>query len=284
MNSNLLSPLLLTLSFLLFSPKTEAQIGRLPLSPLQTIEQKIARTDITLIYSRPSAKGRKIFGDLVKFDAYWRTGANENTTIEFSEAVYIGGKKVERGKYSIITIPSKSAWEFLLYADTDNWDVPEQVEKEKIVAQIKVIPQSLSDHIENLSISIDNFTNYQFELRIKWEKTQISVPIDLSTRELMDAVILEELSGPDYGDYYLAATYEFESGKNYARGLEWINKAIELTEDIGWWDYRIKSYLLIGLDKKEEAKTIALKGMELAKKAEHSFGMKEFRSILKRLE
>lgn len=284
MNSISLKSLLLILPFLLSIPKVEAQIGRLPLSPLQKIEQKIARTDIGIIYSRPSAKGRKIFGDLVKFDAYWRTGANENTTIEFSEAVYIAGKKVDPGKYAILTIPSESEWEFLLYADTDNWDVPEKVEEEKIVARIKVAPQSLSDHVENLTISIDNFTNYRFELSIKWEKTQISVPIDLNTRELMDAVILEELSGPDYGDYYLAATYEFESGKNYERGLVWIDKAIELTEEIGWWDYRIKSYLLLGLEKREEAKEMALKGMELAKKAEHSYGMREFQSILKSLE
>ncbi|MEM6805087.1 MAG: DUF2911 domain-containing protein [Bacteroidota bacterium] len=284
MNSIFLKSLLLLSSLLIFGSNTEAQIGRLPLSPRQKIEQKIARTDITIVYSRPSAKGRKIFGDLVKFGTYWRTGANENTTIEFSEAVYIGGKKVESGKYSILSIPAKSSWEFLLYADTDNWDVPEKVEEEKIVAQISVEPQSLSDHVENFTISIDNFTNYQCELTIKWAKTQISVPIDLNTRELMDAVILEELSGPDYGDYYLAATYEFESGKNYERGLKWIDKAIELTEEIGWWDYRIKAYLLMGLAQKEAAKEIAQKGMELAKKADHSFGMREFQSILRSLE
>lgn len=99
MNTNKVrTKLILSLVFIgLFLTTGHTQIGRLALSPVQKIEQKIARTDITIVYSRPSAKGRIIFGDLVKFGKHWRTGANRNTTIEFSEAVSIGGTAVPKG-------------------------------------------------------------------------------------------------------------------------------------------------------------------------------------------
>lgn len=274
--------LLFSLTFTI--ENVDAQIGRLRLSPLQKIEQKIARTDITIIYSRPSAKGRKIFGELVKYNEYWRTGANQNTTIEFSEDIVLGNKTVAKGKYAIMTVPSEEGWEFILYSDTNNLGVPETIEEHKIVARTRVEPKKLHSHIENLSIGIENFDNYKFDLSISWERTQILVPVKLTTRKLMDEIIARQLSGPNYADYYLAATYEFESGKNYSRGLEWINKAIEMTDEIGWWDYRIKSYLLIGARYEIEAKETAAKGLSMAKEANNNFGINEFESILGQLE
>jgi len=283
---NFLTPyklLLITLLFF-FLTDVEAQIGRLSLSPLQQVEQQIALTNIRIAYSRPSIKGRKIFGGLVPYNTHWRTGANRNTTIEFSEVVRVGGTKVEAGKYSIITIPAEQQWAFLLYADTDNWDVPETIEEDKIVAQVNVPTIALAHQVENLTMSIDDFTNYKFKLTISWEKTQVSVPIELGTQGMMDNIIEDQLSGPDYEDYYAAATYELESGKNYERGLAWINKAIDLTEEVVWWDYRIKAYMLLGLNEKEAAKEIALMGMEMAQKEGRAYGISEFTAILKQLD
>lgn len=278
-----LSILKCTLVFVLFfliAGESDGQIGRLDLSPLQKMEQNIARTDITIVYSRPSARERKIFGGLVKFNEPWRTGANRNTVIEFSEEVVIGKKLVPAGKYAIITIPSEQQWEFMLYSDTDNWNVPDTIEEKKIVAQIEVAPHLLTQHVENLTIEIGHFNNYEFDLSIRWEKTQITVPIQLTTRVTMDEVIAKTLSGPTYVDYYSAATYEFESGKNHARGLDWINKAIDLTEQVEWWDYRIKSYLLLGMGNEVEAKEVATKGLKLAEIAKSAYGIREFSTIL----
>jgi len=275
--------LILIFSFFIIG-ENKAQIGRLALSPLQKIEQNIAKTDITITYCRPSARGRTIFGGLVKYNEYWRTGANRNTTIEFSEKVIIGDKEVAKGKYAIMTKPSEKQWAFILYSDTDNWDVPEEIEEEKIVAKINIDAKELASYVENLTIGIDDFDNYKFDLSIKWEKTQIIVPIQLSTKSMMDDIISTRLAGPNSSDYYSAANYEFESGKNYEKGLEWINKGIELRDEKKWWDYRVKAHLLMNLGKNKEAKRTAKEGLKLATEKKSGYGIREFESILERLK
>lgn len=161
-----------------------------------------------------------------------------------------------------MTIPKENEWEFILYKDVKNWDVPETIEADKIIAQTTVIPKNVKEYVENFSINIEKFNNYKFDLSISWEKTKVIIPIKLSTKEMMENVLNKQLSGPNHDDYYAAARYEVESGKNYERGLEWINKAMEFKEKVSWWDYRLKAYLLIGLNKKMEAKDTAEKGMK----------------------
>lgn len=274
--------LLLALFGLLLTDVAYSQIGRLDLSPLQKLEQNIARTDIVLEYSRPSMRGRTIFGKLVPFGQAWRTGANRNTTISFSEPVVIADQAVEAGKYAIITIPSKESWEFILYQETDNWDVPDKLKVEKIMVRAPMEVKQLPESLENLGIGIENFDNYTFNLSISWEQTKAIIPIKLTTRELMDEVILTQLAGPNYVDYYSAATYEFESGKNYGRGLEWIDQAMAISEELAWWDYRIKGYLLLGLGETAKAKACAEQGLVLAKEADNAYGIRELQSIIDR--
>ena len=270
------------LSFILFvSPESiSAQIGRLPLSPEQKIIQNIGITDITVHYSRPSKRGRSIFGDLVPYGKYWRTGANRNTTIEISEDFFIDSKSIAKGKYAIFTIPGTEEWDVILYHDTDNWDVPESVDPSKIAARITVPSTTLPLPLEVFTISIGDFTNYNFDLIIAWDQTKISVPIQLNTRALMDQKIQESLDGPGYGEFYLAAVYQMESGGEYAKGLEWINKAIEIQEKAEWWDLRVKAILLDQLNRKKEAKEIARAGMKLALEANREYAINEFNRLL----
>ncbi len=269
---------------LLFQAPLDAQIGRLALSPLQTTTQKIAKTEVEIVYCRPSTRGRTIFGGLEKYGDYWRTGANRNTTIKFADPVFLNGTKVPPGKYAIFTIPNESEWEFFLYKDTDNWDVPEVVEKDKIAASIVVPSLKTEAHYESLNIGIEAFTNYSFDLSIYWENTKIQVPFQLNTKEVMEKKLADVLGGPRYSDYYTAAEYEMESGHNYARGLEWIEKAIELADPPTWWDYRIKAKLLRGLGRNDEVKVLAMKGLEMAKEDKRAYGIREFENILSSLE
>mgnify|MGYP000380326926 CR=1 FL=1 len=112
-----IKPILLITYLFLINDAT-AQIGRFPLSPFQTINQTIGVTDIELTYSRPSMRGRTIFGDLVPHNKLWRTGANRNTTIEFSQDVILGGKRIEQGKYAVFSIPTEKQCAIILYNDT----------------------------------------------------------------------------------------------------------------------------------------------------------------------
>lgn len=266
---------------ILFCSDAFAQIGRLKLSPFQKIEQNIARTDIVIEYSRPLKRERVIFGDLVPFGKWWRTGANQNTTIDFSEKVMIDSVEIPKGKYAIFTKPGKESWDFMLYKDTDNWDVPEVLDSSKIVCTINVPSLSTDRTAEALTISIDDFTNYNFDLSIKWDKTLVVIPIELTTKEFMDKLIDDVLNGPQGGDYYSAAVYQLESEKNYAVGLEYINKAIEIREKPRWYDFRAKALLLLEMNRNAEAKEASEQGMKLAKKISNAYGISEFERILK---
>ena len=96
-------------------------------SPLAKFEQKVGLTDITIEYSRPSVKGRTIFGDLEPFGGVWRTGANKNTVITFSDDVTIAGQEVKAGSYAMFTkLNSAKQWDVMFYSDTENWGVPSE--------------------------------------------------------------------------------------------------------------------------------------------------------------
>ncbi len=105
---------------------TEAQVKTPQSSPKSVLTQVVGLTDVEINYSRPSARGRAIMGDLVPFGKLWRTGANENTTISFSDDVVIDGKTLKKGKYSLYTIPKAGSWEIIFYTTTDNWGNPEK--------------------------------------------------------------------------------------------------------------------------------------------------------------
>ena len=97
-----------------------AQVKTPQASTSQTIIQTVGLTNIELSYSRPSMKGRTIFGNLVPYNKLWRTGANANTTISFDENVMIGGKIIKAGTYAIYTKPNMTSWEIYFYSDASN--------------------------------------------------------------------------------------------------------------------------------------------------------------------
>ena len=125
---------LLTLTICLFCTTfAYAQVEYLRLSPAQTITQRVGATDLTIAFSRPQMKGRKIFGGLTPYGKLWRTGANENTTIEFSHRVKIGNTEVQPGKYALFTEPNPNQWKIYLYTDTNNLDIPNPLDTTKLI-------------------------------------------------------------------------------------------------------------------------------------------------------
>ena len=270
----------------LISSNAYSQIGRLRLSPSQKLEQNIAKTDITIEYSRPNKRDRVIFGDLVPYNEYWRTGANENTTIEFNQDVIIQGARVKKGKYAIITKPNIDSWEVLLYNETTNWKVPETLDSTKIVCTVKADVEALNKTVETFTIYIGDFTNYEFDLVFMWDKTAAILPIDLTTKETMAKLISNEIDGPQAGDYFSAAVYQLESEKDFEQGLEWINKAIEIREKDNkpaWYDYWKKALLLIELERFDEIEPVVEKGLKLAELKKNELGLEEFAKIKKML-
>ena len=259
--------IILLFSALILTVGIQAQITTPQPSPFQKIEQKVGLTDVTLEYSRPSMKGRTIFGGLVPYDAMWRTGANANTKITFSENVEIGGKSVKAGSYAIFTKPGASNWEVYFYSDTNNWGTPEKWDDSKVAAQVSVQAYPMPMNIETFTMSFDELKNDSAMLGILWEKTYVGVPIKFGTDEAVSDNIQKVMNGPSANDYYAAAVYYLETGKDINQAKTWIDKSINMNKEPAFWQLRQKSLIYAKAGDKKGAIEAAKKSMELAKTA-----------------
>ncbi len=143
---------------------------------------KFKKTDnpsplIKVIYSRPSVKGRTIFGDLLKYGEIWRVGANENTEIKFYKAVTIGGTNIPAGSYSLFAIPEKDKWTIIINKDVDMWGAY-AYDESKNIAKVSVPVKTVSTPIEALSIAFTSQGSVA-NLVIGWDKTTVEVPITI---------------------------------------------------------------------------------------------------------
>ena len=241
---------------LALSITVSAQVQAPQPSPSTKVEQKVGLTDVTLEYSRPGVKGRTIFGDLVTLDKMWRTGANKNSIVTFSTSVMINGKEIEAGSYAIFTKPSIQSWEINFYSETENWGTPEAWDASKVAATVLAKSTKLNDKVETFTISIENLSDGSADLSISWDKTKVVVPFTVPTDEMVMASIEKTMAGPSSNDYYAAGRYYKDSGKDYIKALEMINKSIEMRGEEKFWMVRQKALTLAKLGKTE--KSIAL--------------------------
>ncbi|MBN09852.1 MAG: dihydrolipoamide dehydrogenase [Flavobacteriaceae bacterium] len=234
-------------------------------SPSASINQTVGLTDIKIEYSRPSMRGRVIFGNLVPFGELWRTGANANTKISFSDSVTISGETISSGTYAIYTRPGKEIWEVFFYKKSDNWSLPEVWDPK----QIAVVSESNSSiingaPIESFTIQLETLTNNNLELTFSWEKTKVTTLIEVPTHQKTMASIDKTLSkNPSGSDYYKSAVYYLNSDLDLKQAKEWIEIAIEKGAD-KYWHLRQYSLILAALNENEAAIEIAKKSYELA--------------------
>jgi len=249
-----------------------AQVKTPAPSPHATLTQMVGLTEVTIDYSRPSAKGRVVFGDLVPFGKLWRTGANANTTVTFSEDVVIKGTTLKKGKYALFTTPKADMWEIIFYSDTDNWGTPENWDANKVAFSTFVDPIALGNPVESFTISINNLTNDSATLDISWEKTMASIKFEVPTQKMAMASIEKVLAGPTAGDYFSAAQYYFQSNGDLNKALEYVNKAVSMAkpgDDIPFWHLRLKSLIQAKLGDKKGAIETAKMSLANAEKAKN---------------
>ena len=245
----------------------QAQIKTPQLSPTTKIEQKVGLTDITLEYSRPSKRGRIIVGDLVPYGKKWRTGANANTKITFSTNVVIDGKTLKKGTYAIYTIPNKNSWEVFFYNDATNWGLPKKWDDSKVALKTKVNVRDVPNFIETFTISFDNLADLEScNLTITWENVAVPLKISVPTEKIAMKSIEKVMAGPSSGDYFSAASYYYDTGKNKKQALKWVDEAIKMNPE-AFWMYRKKSMIQADLGNKKGAITTAKISMDLAQKA-----------------
>jgi hypothetical protein len=233
-------------------------------SPTQTIKQDFALSSIELNYSRPLAKGRKIFGDLVPFGAMWRTGANGATKVTFGEDVKVGGVAVKAGSYALYTIPNANEWEVILNKGVNNGGLS-GYKAEEDVARFKVPSMSLPFSLESFTMIIADVMPNSANIQILWENTAVSIPVEAN----IDANVMKQIDAAmnvDNRPYFAAASYYFDNGKDMAKALEWANKAVE-AQPKAYWVAHLKAKIQAKMGDKAGAKATALKSIELAKEA-----------------
>ncbi len=216
-----------------------AQVKMPAPSPTQTIKQEFAIGSVELTYSRPSAKGRKIYGDLVPYNKLWRTGANAATKIVFKDALEIGGKKIDTGTYVLYTIPGMDSWEIILNKGLTNWGIDGYKESEDIV-RFKVEPMKMKNKMETFTMNFSNVGPEYCSLDIMWEKTIVSIPVKADFKDKVRAQI-EAAMNTDKKPYWQAAQFYNEYDKNLPKALENATKAIEGNKEAFWiWLYKAK--------------------------------------------
>lgn len=232
---------------------TEAQVKTPQPSPKSTLTQVVGLTNVEVVYSRPSAKGRDVFNNLVPFGKLWRTGANENTTISFSEDVIIDGKSLPKGKYALYTTPRADNWEIFFYKTTDNWGNPETWDETKVALKTSVKSEHLDRNVESFTIGINNLDNNYAHLELSWEKTIVAIKFEVPTAKTAMASIDKTLAGPSAGDYFSSASYFYQSNGDMNKALTYINKALDMSKDKPFWYNRLKSLIQAKLGDKSGA-------------------------------
>ncbi len=256
---------------LLITLTAEAQVKTPQASPKSDITQVVGLTDVHIEYSRPSAKGRAVFGDLVPFGKTWRTGANANTIVTFSEDVKIGGKDLPKGSYSLFTVPRADSWDVIFYKDTNNWGLPAEWNENKVALRTSVKPESLNRNVETLTIAVNGIGNDSGNLEISWEKTLVAVKFDVPTQKTAMASIESTLAGPKADDYFASAQYFYQSNGDMNKALTWVNTAIEKTKgEAPFWYLRQKSLIQSKLGDKKGAIETAKLSLAAAEKANNA--------------
>lgn len=235
-------------------------------SPKATVTQEFGIGEINLEYSRPSKKGRDIFGTnaLVPYDKIWRTGANQAAKITFSDDVMVEGKSLKAGSYAILTKPGQSQWAVHFYAyEGGNWS--SYVEKDPSAA-VMVKPVKLQMSFETFTIMFGNLTSSSATMGIMWDDTYVPVKLSTDVDAKVMASIDRTLNGPTPGDYYAAGVYYLNAGKDLNKALEYVQKQTR-TGEPRFWQLRQESLILAELGRYKEAMKVAEQSLALAQKA-----------------
>jgi hypothetical protein len=207
-----------------------AQVRTPRASPSATLMQTVGLTDITIKYSRPGVKGRTVWGALVPYDKVWRTGANEATTIAFSDDVLVNGNKLTKGTYAIETIPGQEQWTVIFNRVADQWGAF-QYDATKDALRIQARPQT-ADFREWLTFEIPELTTDTATVVLRWEKVAVPFTIDTqSTDKTLKA--LKNAMQPDWRTPYQAASFGFDN-KGAATDAEmnaWLDQSLKVNQN-----------------------------------------------------
>ncbi|HLA10467.1 MAG TPA: DUF2911 domain-containing protein [Pyrinomonadaceae bacterium] len=272
-----------------------AQLLRFPRpSQKASVMQIIGVTEVSLVYSRPGVKGRRIWGDptaaqkavgtatlddqrarpqdaaIVPYGHVWRSGANEATQFIVSDDVVINGQPLKAGTYSLHTIPGRDEWTIVINSDAGQWGSFSYDEK-KDVLRVKAKPETVADNQEWLAYSIDPVTDNTAQVNIRWEKIRVPFTVEVKdvnatalnrTRAIVTAAKPDDWRTPlQAANYFLNNSAKADD----AEAIAWLEQSIKVKETFG--NLFAKARLLAGQGKTEEAVTTGERALQLGKEA-----------------
>jgi tetratricopeptide (TPR) repeat protein len=243
-----------------FAQSTQLNIPRD--SQRASVTQRVGITDITVNYHRPLVKGRTIWGKVVPYGQVWRAGANENTTITFTDAVSIDGKPLEKGTYGLHMIPNENEWTVIFSKVNTAWGSFTYKEAEDAL-RVNVKPQT-AELEEALGYTIEP-TEDSAVVTMRWEKVAVPFKVAVEVTKIVDASLKAQMRGlPQYtwDGWDDAATYLLAHKVNLDEALEFSNRSIG--SEPRYENYNTKSQILEAMGKKDEAKVAHDKAVEIA--------------------
>ena len=236
----------------------------LPLQSQQAqISQRIGITDITIRYHRPLVNDRKVWGDLVPYGKVWRAGANENTTITFSDPVQVEGKPLDKGTYGLHMIPNADEWTIIFSKNSTSWGAFTYDEKEDAL-RVTVKPKAADVH-NALTYDFDQLQKDSAVVELEWEKISVPFKVSVDVHDVVQASLkkqLRNLSQYTWISWDEAANYLLTEKIASEDALTYANKSIE-NEDR--YDNELtKSKVLTALNRKDEAATAQKKALDMA--------------------
>ncbi len=259
--------IMLSLAVLATTFAASAQIQTPQPSPFSKVEQVVGLTDISLEYSRPNMRARTVFGDLVPYGKVWRLGANTNTKITFSTDVSVEGKELKAGTYALFAIPNENKWEIVFYSNASNWGAPQELDESKIAAKVSAEIFPLPMDIETFTMGFDDLTSNGATLGIMWANVYAGVKFEVPTEKIVASSIDKMMNGPGAGDYYAAAVYYHQEGKDAKQAKTWIDKAMSMTPKPAFYQLRQQSLIYAKAGDKKGAIEIAKKSLAASKEA-----------------
>ena len=255
---------LLTMATIFFTLDAHAQITPQP-SSSQTIVQGFGLGTITLTYSRPNVKGRKIFGYVEPYDKVWRTGANSATVIKFSDDVIIEGHAVPAGEYGLFSLPGESQWTIILSKKPQQWGAYSYNEADDFL-RFTVKPVKLQQPVETFALQFENMYPTSGELHLLWENTALNIHLTCDIDSKVMARI-DSAMNTDKKPYYNAVIYYWNNNKDMTKALEWANQLDKIPGMPPMVAKLWKARVLLKKGDKDAAIATAQEGMKAATEA-----------------
>ena len=236
------------------------------------IIQRVGITDITINYHRPLVKGRKVWGGLVPYGQVWRAGANENTTIEFTDPVSVEGKPLAKGIYGLHMLPTENEWTIIFSKASTAWGSFTYSQSEDAL-RVNVKPAA-AEMKEALAYEVDNVTPTSAVVTLRWEKVAVPFKVEVSTNEIVAQNLHAQMRGLaqyTWDGWDDAATYLVTHKYNLEEALKYEDRSIGVEERYD--NLMNKSRILDAMNKKEDATTARNKALGMASVVQlHSYG------------